>query len=61
MMKNLDWLSIEEAMEYLKIKSKTTLYKIKKKHKITVCKIESLTYFKRQDFDNLFDANSTTQ
>ena len=58
-MKNMEWLSVKESMEYLKVKSKSTVYSIQKKYKITVSKVNSITYFRIEDFDRMFEANAT--
>ena len=57
LMKNPNWLTMEEAMEYLKVKSKSTVYTIQEKYQITVSKINSIMYFKRADFDKMFETN----
>lgn len=53
-----EWLTINEAKAYLKIKSKTTLYNLVKQYGIRQSRVLSLTYFSREDIDRMMNENA---
>lgn len=54
---NNQWLTIPEAMAYLRISSRTTLYRIMTHYPVRRSKILSLIYISREDLDNLLYQN----
>lgn len=57
-MKNTEWLTLKESMEYLKVKSKSTIYSLQKRYNISVSKPNSIAYFRRRDFDRMLEENA---
>lgn len=58
MIKNEKWLTISETKDYLKCKSKGTVYTIAKKYNVRQSKLLSMVYFSREDIDRALSENS---
>jgi predicted DNA-binding transcriptional regulator AlpA len=55
---NEQWLSIEQTMQYIQCKSKSTVYTMAKEYNIRQTKILSLVYFSRVDIDRTMEENA---
>ena len=54
------WITVNETLELLKIKSRTTMYSFLKKYNIRVSKPLQKTYVTKEDILQKMDENSIT-
>ena len=54
------WITVNETLELLKIKSRTTMYSFLRKYNVRVSKPLSKTYVAKEDILQKMDENSIT-
>ncbi|MGN6439059.1 MAG: helix-turn-helix domain-containing protein [Agriterribacter sp.] len=57
---NGNWLTLQETMQYLKLKSKSSVYKYIGEKKIRVTKVLSNTLFSKIDIDKALEEAAIT-